>query len=267
MFIDSFFVRHPVFTLEEFKAFHSKGKAVGQRASEALIAYHLKTGKLQRLRQGFFAVVPPGESVDEFTPDPFLIAARIRSEAVLVHHTALEFHGRAYSVFNDFTCQTTSVIRPFIFRNWRFGAVPVPAPLRSKKQADFGVITAERNGMAVKVASLERTLADVLEHPRYSGSWEEICRSLESIEFFDLALVMEYVKLLDNATTAAKVGFFLEQNKERLLVEDKYLDSLRQLCPRQPCYLDRKKRGGRLLSQWNLIVPEELLTRQWEERL
>jgi hypothetical protein len=32
---------------------------------------------------------------------------------------------------------------------------------------------------------------------------------LESIEFFDMDQVVAYVRLLENAATAAKVGFFL----------------------------------------------------------
>ncbi len=264
---DLFFIKHPVFTTEEFRAYHANGKAKGLRAAESLLAYYRKAGKLQHLKRGLFAVVPPGESAAEFTPDPFLVAARMGADAVLVHHTALEFHGRAYSVFNHFTYQTGATVRPLTFRNWRFRAVPVPVSLSQGNHADFGVISAERNGMAVKVASLERTLVDVMDCPRYSGSWEEIWRSLESVEFFDLEQVLEYAKLLVNATTAAKVGYFLEQNKDRLMVDDKYLEALQALRPRQPHYLDRKQRNGRLLNAWNLIVPDEIINKQWQEIL
>jgi len=264
---DLFFIKHPVFTIEEFRANHANGKAKGFRAAESLLAYYHKTGKLQHLRRGLFAVVPSGESAAEFTPDPFLVASRMSADAVLVHHTALEFHGRAYSVFNHFTYQTSAAVRLLTFRNWRFRAVPVPVLLSQENHADFGVIAAERNGMAVKVSSLERTLVDVMDCPRYSGSWEEIWRSLESVEFFDLEQVLEYVKLLSNATTAAKVGFFLEQNKDRLMADDKYLEALQKLRPRQPHYLDRKQRNGRLLNAWNLIVPDEIINKQWQEIL
>lgn len=265
--LDVFFKNHPVFTIEEFRACHANGESKGLRAAESLLAYYHKTGKLQHLKRGLFAVVPPGESAVEFTPDPFLVAARMNADAVLVHHTALEFHGRAYSVFSHFTYQTSAAVRPLAFRNWRFRAVPVPASLSRGNHADFGVISAERNGMAVKVASLERTMVDVMDCSRYSGSWEEIWRSLEAVEFFDLEQVLEYVKLLSNATTAAKVGFFLEQNKDRLMVDDKYIEALQKLRPRQPHYLDRKQRSGRLLNAWNLIVPDEIINKQWQEIL
>ena len=66
-------------------------------------------------------------------------------------------------------------------------------------------------------------MVDVLNRPDLSGGWEEIWRSLESVEFFDFDKVVEYALLLGNATTAAKVGLFLEQHREPLMVEEKHL--------------------------------------------
>ena len=101
-----------------------------------------------------------------------------------------------------------------------------------------------------------------------AANWEEIWRSLESVEFLDLGKVVEYALLLGNATAAAKVGFFLEQHRETLMVEDRHLRALRDLRPRQPHYLDRSKRTpGRLVSEWNLVVPKEVIERSWGEVL
>ena len=93
----------------------------------------------------------------------------------------------------------------------------------------------------------------------------EIWRSLEMVEFFDLDVVIEYTLLLENATTAAKVGFFLEQHKEALMVEASHLDPLRARRPRKPHCLMRGHRGGRLVSNWNLVVPLKVLERSWQE--
>ena len=80
--------------------------------------------------------------------------------------------------------------------------------------------------------------------------------------------MIEYTLLLQNATTAAKVGFFLEQHRESLMVEEKYLKPLRNACPKQPHYMDRNKRkAGRFMPGWNLIVPQEVFERTWAEVL
>ena len=54
------------------------------------------------------------------------------------------------------------------------------------------------------------------------------------MEFFDLDDIVEYVLLLGNATTASKVGFFLDPHRESLMVADSHLAALRSQRPRHP---------------------------------
>ena len=129
----------------------------------------------------------------------------------------------------------------------------------------FDVLTVERANVSLRVASLERTLVDVLNRPHFSGGWEEVWRSLESVEFFDLDRMVEYALLLSNATTVARVGFFLEQHRDVLMVDEAHLARLRHHRPRRPHYLDRARRGGRLVTEWNLVVPTDVMERSWAE--
>ena len=89
---------------------------------------------------------------------------------------------------------------------------------------------------------------------------------MEMVEFFDLDAVIVYVKNVGSALAAARVGFFLEQHCETLMVEDKHLDSLRALAPAQPRYFERKREPGKFVSRWNLVVPERILKRDWEAK-
>jgi hypothetical protein len=102
---------------------------------------------------------------------------------------------------------------------------------------------------------------DVLDRPDLSGNWEEIWRSLKSIEFFDLDQVITYALLLGNATTAAKVGFFLDQHKEVLMVEDVHLEPLRRQRPRHPHYFVHGKRQARDLFDGHQIFTMEGIDR------
>ena len=70
---------------------------------------------------------------------------------------------------------------------------------------------------------------------------------------------------LGSQLAAARVGFFLEQHREALFVEDHHLKALREQAPRQPRYLDRRRESGRLVKPWNLVVPERVLNRAWAE--
>jgi hypothetical protein len=85
------------------------------------------------------------------------------------------------------------------------------------------------------------------------------------VEFFDLDAVTRYALRTGSALTAARVGFFLEQSREALMVEDHFLDALRERAPSQAAYLDPARKPGRLVPGWNLVVPEEVLNRSWQE--
>ena len=129
------------------------------------------------------------------------------------------------------------------------------------------IITTLSFALFLKCSS-ESTEPPTQEPIDLTGSWEEIWRSLESVEFFDIEKVVEYALILANATTAAKVGFFLEQHKEALMIDDRSLKPLRELRPRQPHYLMRgKRKHGRWIKDWNLMVPDEILNQSWGEVL
>jgi predicted transcriptional regulator of viral defense system len=263
-----FFRTHPVFTGEELAEHLSSHGEVGGRTQEALLTYYLKAGRVVRIRRGLYAVIPSGADPDRYPIDLYLVAAKLTADAVLSHHTSLEFHGSAYSVYWRLTYSASRPVRPLAFRSHVFRGTRFPQALLRAGKTHFGVSTAEIAGVVLRVASLERTLVDVMDRPELAGSWEEIWRSLEYVEFFDLDKVVEYALLLENATTVAKVGFFLETHREQLMVEDHHLKALYDLRPRQPHYLDRYKRAsGRLVSKWNLVVPTEVLEQTWEEVL
>ena len=263
---DDFFRRNPVFTGSELAAHLASRGTVGSRGQEALLAYYTKTGRVIRVRRGLYAVVPQRANSDVYPVEPYLIASKLTSDAVLSHHTALEFHGWAYSIWSQLIYSASRPVDLLAFRSHWFRGARFPEALRRSRNEHFDVQDSEHLGVRLHVTSLERTLVDVLHRPDLSGGWEEIWRSLEPVEYFNLDRVVEYVILLGNATTAAKVGFFLEQHRHTVMVEEHHLKTLRELRPRQPHYLDRNgRKPGRLVVDWNLVVPNDVLERSWEE--
>jgi len=265
---DAFFRKNPVFTVEAFADHLSSLGEVGGRTQETVLAYHRKTGRIVRVRRGLYAVIPAGADPDTYPVDPYLIASKLAPDSVLSHHTALEFHGKAYSVHANFIYSASRPLAPLTFRGHIFQGAKFRQALLRLGKVHFGVSISESSGQTLRVTTLERTLVDVLDRPDLSGSWEEIWRSLESVEFFDLDKVVEYVLLLGNATTNAKVGLFLDQHREALMANEHHLKALHDMSPRQPHYLDRSRRkSGRLVPKWNLVVPREILERTWGEVL
>lgn len=258
----SFFASHRVFTTEEF------GGALGlmRRSRDSLLGYYRCRGRVLPIRRGLYWVVQPGENLDSVSVDPYLVAARMTDDAILAYHTALEFHGRAYSGFSELQYLTTQAARSLTFRGWQFRPVRFPKALLRAGNARLGVEHHDRGGQTVDVVGVERALVDVLDRPELSGGWEEAWRSLEMVEFFDLDQVVAYALLLDNATAIGKVGWFLQLHRDSLMVDEQHLAPLRERSPRQPRYVSRKDHGPtRMIPEWNLIVPEAWAEQRWGE--
>jgi len=261
-----FFSSHPVFRHDEFAAFLEALGGRSARTTDSILAYHVRTGRLLRVRRGLYATVPHGFDPGTFPVDPYLLASNRARDAVLAYHSALQFRGKAYSIHHRFPYLTGQVQQAFEFRGQTYVAVPFPKRLRDRKAELSGVETVAHAGGSVRVTNLERSLVDVLARPDLGGGWEEVWRSLELVEFFDLDQVVEYALTLGGATTVAKVGFFLEQHRESLMVEEHYLARLGRHAPRQARYLERSRREpGKLIARWNLIVPPAILEPAWVE--
>lgn len=265
MKVRDFFEKNPVFRHEAFVAFLASTGSRQTKTREALLAYHVKAGHLLRLRRGLYAVVPRGFTPEDYPVDPYLLAGHLAVDAALSHHSALQFHGKAYSLHHRFTYLTRNARQSFVFRGQEFVAIPFSKVLLAQRAELFGITTLRHAGGEVCVTSLERTLVDVLVRPDLGGGWEEIWRSLESVEFFDLEQVTDYTLKLRSATAVAKVGFFLEQHRDALMVDESHLACLRKHVPKQPCYLERSHRtAGKLVPAWNLVVPLAVLDRAWQ---
>jgi len=266
MKIQTFFARNPVFSYKEFSGFLDSQGTYKKDTQNAALKYHLKTGHIIHLRRELYAVTSPSINQNAPTIDLYLMASKMTDDAILAYHTALELHGVAYSMFENFTYIASHPPRPFTYESHIFRGIPTPKILQDKHKENFGVITIKREGLNVRMTSLARTIVDVLARPELTGGWEEVWRSLESIATFDVEETVQYTLLLENATLTAKVGFFLEQRPAVLAVESKYLKQLQKNIPSKPHYLERsRRRSGKLISKWNLIIPSEILSKSWEE--
>jgi predicted transcriptional regulator of viral defense system len=260
-----FFSTHPVFTHEEYLAARSERGARSLRTADSLLNRHAAAGNLLHVRRGLYASVPPGATAETFQVDPFLLATKLAPDAAVAYHAALQFRGKTYSVWHRFAVLTRSHLRPLVFQGNEWFGVHPPRALDGLPDLGGGIVSEQHAGGTVRVTTFERTLVDLLDAPALGGDWEEVWRSLEMVEYFDLAAVVGHTVARGSALTSARVGYFLEQHREELFVEEEHLAPLREHAPRQPQYLDRRREPGRLVKAWNLIVPERVLHRTWAE--
>jgi predicted transcriptional regulator of viral defense system len=272
MDLNVFFAWHPVFRVEELDIFlKERGKALNNGSADpakrqALLTYHLKQGHILRLRQGLYATVPPGMDAKTYPTDSFLIASRLTPDAVLAYHTALSFLGVAHTIGEEFILLSEQQqTRPLKYRDTLYRATSPPAALSVKDRMAVGVEERNRQGLRVRVTGWERTLVDAFDRLSLVGGWNEAWRSLETIEvYLDIDFLMDYVLLLNEATTCAKVGYFLEEHRDRFSVTQRHLDRLKAQRPRQPHYVQRNKKASLrqglsrdFIPEWNLWIPME----------
>ena len=266
--LNEFFLERSVFTVDELDRFLlERGGSGNPNTRKSLLAYHRRQGRIIPVRRGLYATVARIDG-KAMSVDPYLVTAKMTPDAVISYHTAMEFHGKAYTVYTRFQYASAIQSPPLRFQHWNFKRVPVHKPLIAKNKEMFGVTKYRRAGVEFRVANIERTLVDAMHRPDLVGDWEEIWRSFEYVDSFDLSQIVEYVLLLENATTAAKVGFFLEENRNNSPVSDSWLNLLRALRPKKPHYMVPKKRKDcRLSKSWNLVIPLEILNKYWGEVL
>lgn len=266
MKVNTFFETHPVFRFEEFAQFMQAEGTKRSASWRQLLSYHCKTGRLVHVRKSVYAVKPISIEAEEFWIDPYLVAGKATADAVLSHHTALELHNLAYTTFETLTFLTSQAVKSFIYQGQRFHSVAIPKSLVIHNQINCHVELIRRQGIDIRITSLERTLVDILDRPDLGGGWEEIWRSWDHVVHFDIEKLIEYALLLNNATTIAKVGVFLEQRPLHLQVNSSYIDKLLPYISKQKHYLNRSVRSnGKYVKKWRLIVPSEIIERQWEE--
>lgn len=265
MSLRDFFALNPVFTRQALIRHLSatSGREPKPGTVAALLRYHHGAGHLLMVRRGLFAAVAPGSTPATSPVDAYLVGYLGCPNGVLGYHTALELHGVAHSTF-----ETIQILVPRSQRGWSFRGVTYK-PVQPREALGEAALTMEvaimdRLGFDLPVTSVARTLVDVLDRPDLGGGWEEVWRSLEGLNLVDAAAVLAYLERLGNATTSALVGYFLEQHQEALGVNESTLKALETLRPRGRQYLDRSA-GGRLAKRWNLIVPDAVWERSWEE--
>lgn len=264
--IQRFFLKNPVFTYDALAEAIRLDAPRSPNTIKAMLQHHIKQGHIVRIRRELFASIPFGADAKSYPINPFLIAGHVTDDAVLAYHTALAFYQTTYSASYRFTFLTNRQIRPFQFRSENYEAIKFPKSLSHQEKQNAYINTEDVQGLYIKVTSLERTLVDILDKPMLGEGWEEIYRSLEMIPRLKIDHIIEYALLLDNATTIAKVGFYLSLRQKEWEIKPAQLKKLQQHCPVSPHYIDKQARkDGQLISEWNIIVPKALIQQSWQE--
>lgn len=249
---------HGLITTEDADGFLRRCGTYNSRTRDRMLAALCADGALVRVRRGLYARATP----EAGGPDPYLVAAHLAPDAVLGARTALEVHGVV--VPNTARCtyftRLATTGRGPVWCGTMMQPVSHPTALVRAGNTFAETQLVDGKGFrSIRVSTLERAFVDVLDRPRLTGEWPEVVQVLGAIATLDLDRVVRYLECLDNATTAAKAGWFLERHQEQFGVTPDVFSRLETLRPRGPHYLSRTHRvSGRYVARWNLVVPPTL---------
>ena len=239
----------PLFTLHDLRKIYGR-KATTKSLSTVL--YRLK-------RQGRILTVCPGVyrgGLSRFPVNRFALPSRLRGDAVIAFHSALEYAGLANQTFRMTYYLSDRPRRDVVYDGETYHCVPPPRRLVRLRRADFQVESASEK---IRVTGRERTLIDCLIHLEYSGGVRELDESLSVFPSFDFEVALEYLAFLKHPWLYARVGYLLDRHAERLYFTGTWRDEFLRRRPRGVVYLERKHKGGKWVPLWNLMVPREML--------
>jgi len=214
----------------------------------------VKAGRLQHIRKGLYAVLSPLENTEEYTPDKLLIASKIRKDYYMGFHTALEYHGAAYSTFNQaYICvKPKDRFNPFTYKRFKFKPVFVKETTSQVAEKPYGTST-------IRVSTKERTLLECITRPQYAGGWEECIKSLENLSGVDAEKTVILALEQKRKAIRRRLGYILELLRNRSPyyehINDHTLNKLKKEKQASPQYLVRGKKS-KLDKKWNLYIPE-----------
>lgn len=266
----AFFSVTPVFRRDEFaQAF---GRQTGDRAVTELLKYHLRAGNIRRIARGVFASVPkrfaPKGAPSAPTPDRFLAASRLRIGAVIAYRSALELQGCRHTPTGTNEVQLIAGGEPGLVKTADFACRFVSPP--SHHSSSEGVTAIDRQGLAVSVTTLERTVVDLFDRYDLAGGAEDLFRSLDVVaeraEPLDIEALVGFARQVNNASAAAALGYWLDRERNRLSVKSASVLDLRSLAPRHPRYaLGAAPGRGLAATGWNVILPAAIIERYYDD--
>jgi predicted transcriptional regulator of viral defense system len=240
----------PLFTLEELG--HRYGKKKPTRSVRNMLYRLKRQGRVRQLTKGVYAGALATASVNRYG-----VPSKLRKDAVVAFHSALEFHGVANQVFQTVYYLSVRPRRDVAFEDVTYHCVAPPRQLVRAHRLDFQV---ELSRDKVRVTGRERSVVDCLAFLPYSGGVDELDRSLAMLPSFDFDVALEYLRLLRMPWLYARLGFLLDRHAEKLFFKGKSRDAFLRRLPRGVAYLDRKRPGNRWVPTWTLMVPETLAT-------
>lgn len=187
-------------------------RVLGLDRTEAakLLAQLAAQGWVRRLRRGLYLLIPlEATSPEDWSEDAWIVAERVFRPGYIAGWSACEHWGLTEQIFRDVAVFTAAPIR-----ERRLTVDQAVFVLRKLPQRLlFGTRTVWRKETRVQVSDPTRTVADVLDAPKWGGGIRHVAQIVEAYlasSHRDERLLLDYIERIGNAAAAKRLGYLLE---------------------------------------------------------
>lgn len=209
---------------------------------------------IQKVKRGLYVVIPYGTAPDKenkYAPDKYLIASKLIKPYFFSHHSALEIHGVANSVFFTVFLSSDKGARVFTYKDTTYNTI--------KTSYFFGLQDKIYSHRKIKVSNKERTFLDCLRSLKYAGGLEEFFKSVTGFSSLDTKKLQLYLKKFNEKSLYQRTGYILELLKDEFRVKESFLEKLKKQVTKKTYYLDPLMKGScKKIKEWNLMVPKNI---------
>lgn len=179
-------------------------------------------------------------------PDQYMIASKIKEDAYISYHSALEYYGVKNQVFYEVYVSTNKRFSNFEFEGITYKYI--------NSKYDFGIVQKDK----VRITDKQRTFIDCIDKTELAGGNEELIMCLELLGRLNEDNILEYLKKYNSSKLYAKVGFFLELYKEHYGIGEGIIEKCNNKCENKKLYFNEetKRMKSIYIKKWNLVVPK-----------
>lgn len=231
----------------------AKKDVIDQFADDKQFENHMasmvRSGKVVKIRNGLYAQI---DNLGVPLTTKFEIASKINDDSFVSHHSALEYYGVANQVFNTLTVGSKRKFNDFSFDDVDYTRQAV----KDYTQVVY-IVTA-----GVRIATLERAVVDCIDNIDLGGGIDELLNALEQIRVLDENRLAEILQAYNKVILYQKVGFILEQYKDKYILSDKFFaDCKSHLTNQIKYFLNDEYSDIAYNSDWQLMAPKNLKSR------
>lgn len=236
-------------------------RALGASESYARYLAHglVRKGWLERLRPGLFQLVPASRGREGVADtNPLAAGAVLVSPYFFSFGTACTHHGLTEQAFSEVYLACQERRRPEIIRGKRYIFVHVP------KERFFGSERINVLGEPVQMATVERSLLDAIDRPRFAGGIGEVSRIVARAPTkVAWERLLELARRWHSSALVQRLGYLLDLHQVQMPpnVRTALLELVREQSKIQLGSRRRWGTSGKLIRPWNIVenVPRNVL--------